>query len=285
MTATQGPAGRRRPTDQSAALETRMRRAVLTILASIALSTAALAGPAYVPPKLSSAKVVEAPEDLRTAATELLKAVAAKDADGIGKWLAPTIAIVTGTLDLSIPRGTKLAGPWESAASQVAELGNSTGGDWDLPPKVDIGAFLTKMELDFIGQSLTDGQPWGIDAAVEGAICTYALGIVDPAAVQRAAKALDTSGDNFVGVKREIELFDAMDGGTSVGKAVPGLLYATDYDAETSAEWTAFHLPTGGIGFGKVSGEEFERPYASGLCFKQQASGQWAVVAQASTGI
>jgi hypothetical protein len=262
-----------------------MRRAVVTIVASMLLSGAAFAGPAYVPPKVSRAKTVEAPADLRAAATELLKAVAAKDVDSIGKWLAPKVSIVTGTLDLSISRGTKLEGPWESARSQVADLGNSTGGDWDLPPNVDIGAFLTKMELDFIGQSLTDGQPWGTDPAVKGAICTYGLGKVDPAAVKRAAKTLDTSGDNFVGVKREIELFDTMgEGGKPVGKVVPGLLYATDYDAESAVDWTAFHLPEGGIGFGRVSGDDFDRPYASGLCFKQ-VSGAWVVVAQASTGL
>ncbi|OEO28288.1 hypothetical protein VW23_005410 [Devosia insulae DS-56] len=263
-----------------------MRRAVVTIVASIQLCGGALAGSAYVPPKVSPAKTVEAPAELRAAATELLHAVTAKDVDGIGKWLAPKLSIVTGTLDLSIPRGSKLEGPWESAKSQVADLGNSTGGDWDLPPNVDIGAFLTKMELDFIGQSLTDGQPWGTDAAVKGAICTYALGKVDPAAVRRAARALDTSGDNFVGVKREIELFETMgENGTPVGKVVPGLLFAIDYDAETSTGWTAFHLPEGGVGFGQASGDDFDRPYASGLCFKQQVSGEWVVVAQASTGL
>ncbi|HEV2517429.1 MAG TPA: hypothetical protein VGV07_19405 [Devosia sp.] len=262
-----------------------MRRAVVTIVASTLLGGAALAGPAYTPPKVSSARTVEAPADLRAAATELLKAVAAKDIEGIGKWLAPKVSIVTGTLDLSIPRGSKLEGPWENAKSQVADLGNSTGGDWDLPPNVEIGAFLTRMELDFIGQSLTDGQPWGMDAAVDGAICTYGLGKVDTTAVKRAARALGTSGDSFVGVKREIELFDTMQGGKSVGKLMPGKLYAIDYDAETLTEWTAFHLPAGGVGFGKVSGDDFDRPYASGLCFRQQASGQWTVVAQASTGL
>lgn len=261
-----------------------MRRAVVTIVASCVLAGAAIAGPAYVPPRLSPAKTVEAPADLRAAATELLAAVVAADIDGIGKRLAPKLSIVSGGLDLSAPRGTRLEGPWESAKSQVASLGNNTGGDWDLPPKVDIGAFLTKMELEFINQSLTDGQPWGTDAAVQGAICTYALGQLDPAAVKRAAKTLGTSGDNFVGVKREVELFDAMEGGKPVGKLVPGLLYATDYDAETSLDWTAFHLPAGGVGFGKVSGDDFDRPYASGLCFKQVA-GEWLVVAQASTGL
>lgn len=261
-----------------------MRRAVVTIFASTVLCGVAFAGPAYTPPRLSPAKTVEVPDELRAAASELLQAAANKDIDGIGRWLAPKVSVVSGGLDLSVPRSTRLEGPWESTGSQVADLGNSTGGDWDLPPKVDIGAFLTKMELDFISQSLTDGQPWGTDAAVTGAICTYGLGKLDPVAVKRAAQALDTSGDNFVGVKREIELFDAMDGGKPVGKLTPGLLYATDYDAETSLGWTAFHLPEGGVGFGKVGGDDFDRPYASGLCF-QQVSGQWVVVAQASTGL
>ncbi|WP_055048309.1 hypothetical protein [Devosia sp. A16] len=262
-----------------------MRRAAVTVIASIAFCGTTLAGPAYTPPRLAAARTMEAPGDLRAAATELLAAASAGDVNGIGKWLASTISVVSGNLDLSLPRAVTLAGPWESAKSQVAELGNSTGGDWDLPPKVDIGAFLTRMELDFISQSLTDGQSWGTDPAIDGAICTYALGTVDPAEVKRAARALKTSGDNFVGVTREIELFDAMENGKPVGELVPGLLYATDYDAETAVGWTAFHLPSGGIGFGKVGGDEFERPYASGLCFSRQPSGQWAVVAQASTGI
>ena len=263
-----------------------MRLAVVIALASAFCCCTALAGPAYTPPKIGAAKTVEAPEDLRSAATELLKAVSAKDIEGIGKWLAPKILGISGALDLSIPRGAKLEGPWNGSAAQVADLGNSTGGDWDIPQGADIGEFLTGMELSFISQSLTDGQPWGTDAAVKGAICTYALGKVDPAAVKRAAKALDTSGDNFVGVKREVELFETMgEGGESVGKLAPGLLYATDYDAETSVDWTAFHLPEGGVGFGKVSGDDFDRPYASGLCFKKQDSGEWAVVAQAATGL
>ena len=47
----------------------------------------------------------------------------------------------------------------------------------------------------------------------------------------------------------------------------------------------ALHLPGGGIGFTDASGDDLDRPYASGLCFKQQASGDWQVVAQAATGL
>ena len=147
-----------------------MRLVVAIVLASVLCSGAAIAGPAYAPPKVGAAKTVEAPEALRSAATELLKAVSAKDIDGVGKWLAPKILVVSGALDLSIPRGTKLEGPWKGSAAQVADLGNSTGGDWDIPQGADIGEFLTGMELSFISQSLTDGQPWGTDAAVKGAI-------------------------------------------------------------------------------------------------------------------
>jgi hypothetical protein len=262
-----------------------MRLTIVIALVSAFCCGTALAGPAYTPPKVGAAKTVEASDDLRAAATELLKAVAAKDVEDIGRWLAPKLTVVNGAIDLAYPRNSKLEGPWESAASQVADLGNSTGGDWDVPVGVDVEKFLTGMELSFISQSLTDGQPWGTNAAVKGATCTYAVGSYDPAAVKRAAKKLGIEGSSFVAVKLEIELLDVVKGGKAVGTLAPGLLYGIDYDSETPSGWTAFHLANGGIGFAKVDGDDLDRPYASGLCFKKQASGEWAVVAQAATGL
>lgn len=263
-----------------------MRLAVVTALASALCCGSALAGPAYTAPKVGAATTVEAPEALRAAATELLKAVAAKDIDGIGKWLAPKITTVSGAIDLSYKRVSKLEGPWKNAAAQVVSLANSTGGDWDIPQDADIGQFLTGMELSFIEQSLTDGQPWGTDAMVKGAICTYGVGTYDPAEVKRVAKKLGVEGSSFVAVRKEIEVLEAAKAGAKpVGTLAPGLLYAIDYDADEPSGWTALHLPGGGTGFTTASGDDFDKPYASGLCFKQQGSGEWAVVAQAATGL
>ncbi len=81
-------------------------------------------------------------------------------------------------------------------------LGGHTGGDWDIPQRpdgnsVDVGAFLTGMEFDFIEQSLTDGRPWGVDPAAEGAICTYAAPKIDRKAVAKAAKRLEGRGQRI----------------------------------------------------------------------------------------
>lgn len=263
-----------------------MRLAVVIALASAFCCSTVFAGPAYTPPRVGAARIVEAPADLRVAATELLKAATARDIDGVGRWLALRLTIVGGAIDLAYPRTVEREGPWENAAAQVAFLGSRTGGDGDIPQDADIGAFLTGLELSFISQSLTDGQPWGTDAMVKGAICTYAVGSYDAVAVKRTAKKLGIEGSSFAAVRREIPLLDtAAEGGKPVGALAPGLLYGMDYDSDTPTGWTAFHLPMGGIGFAKADGEDFDRPYASGLCFRKQESGQWAVVAQAATGL
>lgn len=255
-------------------------------VAFVLIAGPALAGPAYTPPKVSPAKLVEAPEDLRAHATELLKAVTAKDVAAMERWLAPRITTISGAIDLAYPRVKTLEKARENIAGQVAQLGQNTGGDWDIPPDVDIGVFLTDMELTFISQSLTDGQAWGTDPMLKGAICTYAVGSYDPAEVKRVAKKLGIEGSSFVAVRKETEVLDAAKAGAkSIGQLQPGALYGMDYDTDTPTGWMAVHLPGGGIGFTASLGDDFDKPYASGLCFKQQKSGDWQVVAQAATGL
>lgn len=261
-----------------------MRRTVVIALVSALCVGSALAGPAYTPPKVSVAKTLEAPEDLRAAATELLQAVGAKDIDGVGRRLAPKLTLVTGAIDLASPRVKSQEGPWKDVAAQVVGLGSRTGGDGDVPQGADLGKFLTGLELAFIAQSLTDGQPWGIDPMVKGATCTYGVGSYDPAAVGRTAKKLGIEASSFAAVRQEIEVADAVDG-KPVGRLVPGLLYGFDYAVDLPIGWSAVHLPGGGTGFIAAAGDDLDRPYASGLCFAKQKSGEWLVVAQTSTGL
>lgn len=203
-----------------------MRRTVVIALVSALCVGSALAGPAYTPPKVSVAKTLEAPEDLRAAATELLQAVGAKDIDGVGRRLAPKLTLVTGAIDLASPRVKSQEGPWKDVAAQVVGLGSRTGGDGDVPQGADLGKFLTGLELAFIAQSLTDGQPWGIDPMVKGATCTYGVGSYDPAAVGRTAKKLGIEASSFAAVRQEIEVADAVDG-KPVGGWCPGCSMAS----------------------------------------------------------
>jgi hypothetical protein len=167
--------------------------------------------------------------------------------------------------------------------SAVAALGNHTGGDWDLPPDVDIGAFLADMELDFIEGALTDGQPWGTDPPLPGTICTYGFHNFDPAEVQRAATGLGIDAGSFVMVEEGAALRDAPDGRV-LGTLSATRLYGMDYDADAPPGWMAIHRPEGGIGFIAVGEDGLQKPYASGICFKQDG-GRWQVVGQASTGL
>lgn len=253
------------------------------LLASIGQASA---GVAYAPPALAPADTVTAPDDLREDATALLTAVRNKDADGVAKWFAPKVMTISAGLELARPRSKDNLGPFKTAASLVAQLAQNTGGDWDVPPDVDVAAFLTKMELDFIEQSLTDGQSWGRDPMVKDAICTYAFESYDQKAVGRAATALGIESSAFRSVLKEQVLRDApKSSGKAIATFTPGQLYALDYDTDTSTGWTAFHLPEGGVGFAKMTGDDMGVPYVSGLCFRQNTAGDWVAVAQAATGL
>lgn len=263
-----------------------MRYLVLSVGLLLASMGQATAGVAYVAPAVAPADTVTAPDDLREDATALLTAVREKDVDGVAKWFAPKVMTISAGLELARPRTKENLGPFKTAASLVAQLAQNTGGDWDVPPDVDVAAFLTKMELDFIEQSLTDGRPWGRDPMVKDAICTYAFETYDLKAVGRAATALGIESSGFRSVLKEQQLREEPDTrAKTLALFTPGQLYAIDYDTDTPTGWTAFHLPEGGVGFAKFGGDDLGVPYVSGLCFKQNKAGEWVVVAQAATGL
>jgi len=272
-------------------MRTNVAAVVLVLLAG---TSAAEAGKAYEPPKIAPGDTVEPPADLVTDATALLAAARKKDAAAAGAYVAERVTTISHGLEIGRPPHVAtedLAGPPEK---RVAPLGSHTGGDWDIPvtadgKTVDVGAFLAKMELDFIVESLTDGRPWGRDPAAAGAICTYAAPKLDRKAVARAAKTLGVESSGFREPLRAVDLLaEPKAGAAVVARLEPGRLYAVDYDAGEPIGWSALHLPKGGSGFlaQPPEGERtFTEPYVSGLCFAKSGAGPWRIVAQTSTGL
>jgi len=252
--------------------------AVLAVLAG-----PAAAGEAYVAPKLQAAQTLEPPADLRADAIALLKAVQAGDIDAVGGFIAPKVTVVSGAIDMGLPRRSETMDAAAGGRSAVAGLGNHTGGDWDIPPGADITKFLADMELDFIEGALTDGQPWGTDPMLPGTVCTYGVEQFDPAAIKRVAERLGVDGAGFVMLADDTPVLDKPKG-KPVGTLGGNALYAMDYDTDTDGDWVALHLPQGGIGFLAVGEDGLQTPYADGLCFKK-TGGKWKVVGQSSTGL
>jgi hypothetical protein len=258
-------------------------RVVLLAALMAALIGPAVAGPAYSPPALKPAATLEPPADLRAQAIKLLKAVRAGDVEAVGKFIAPAVTVVSGALDLGFPRRSELLPSGPKASGAVAGLGNHTGGDWDIPPDVDVGKFLADMELDFIEGALTDGQPWGTDPLVPGAICTYGYEQFDAGAVKKLAAKLRIDGSDFVMVPDGAAVLDAPKG-RQVGTLAANALYAMDSDADTDGDWVALHLPLGGVGFIAVGEDGLQKPYADGICFEKKGS-MWLITGQSSTGL
>lgn len=259
-----------------------MRIAILAAAMAV-FAAPAWAGQPYAAPAVQPAETREPPAELRTQAIALLRAVQANDVEAVGRFMAPNVTVVSGTLDLSLPRHAETLGPWPNGKAAVAALGQNTGGDWDLPPNADIGEFLADMELDFIEGALTDGQPWGTDPLLPGTICTYGYDVFDPAAVKRAAGQLGIDASDFVMVGDGAPVLDKPKG-KQLGTLLAGKLYALDSDTDTTAEWAALHLPEGGVGFIAVGEDGLNKPYGDGICFAKVA-GKWKVAGQASTGL
>lgn len=259
-----------------------LRSAIVAVVLAV-LVAPAMAGEPYTPPKLTPAETLEPPADLRQDAITLLQAVRAGDLDAVGGFIAPKVTVVFGAIDMSYPRGAKTVETAPGGRSAVAALGTHTGGDWDLPPDVDIGEFLSDMELDYIEGALTDGQPWGLDPKLPGTICTYGYHDFRSADVKKAATTLGIDGGGFVMVDEGTPVLDKPKG-KPIASLSANLLYALDYDTDTPTDWMALHLPEGGIGFVAVDEDGFDKPYAAGICFKK-SGGKWKIVGQASTGL
>jgi len=258
-------------------------RIVLVAAALAVLTGPAVAGEPYVAPTLQAAQTLEPPADLRADAIALLKAVQSGDLDAVGGFIAPKVTVVSGALDLGLPRSAEKIDTARGGRSAVAGLGNHTGGDWDIPPGADITKFLADMELDFIEGSLTDGRPWGTDPMLPGTVCTYGVEQLDPAAIRKVADRLGVDGAAFVTVADGTPVLDKPRG-KQVGTLPGNALYALDYDTDTDGNWMALHLPQGGVGFITVGEDGLQKPYADGLCFKK-TGGKWKVVGQSSTGL
>jgi len=248
-----------------------------------ALLGPAVAGPAYTAPKVKPAVTLKPPADLRADAIALLRAVQAGNLEAVGGFIALKVTVVSGALDLSLPRHVEVVDSAPGGRSAVAGLGNHTGGDWDLPPDVDIGQFLADMELDFIEGALTDGQAWGTDPKLPGTICTYGFHDFDPAEVKKAATKLHIDPGSFVMVDEGTPVLDKPKG-KRLATLSADTLYGMDYDTDAPTDWMALHLPAGGIGFVAVSDDGFDKPYADGICFGK-SSGRWKIVGQSSTGV
>lgn len=257
----------------------------LAVVAAVlaALTGPAVAGPAYTAPVVRPAETLEPPADLRADAIALLRAVRAGDLEAVGSFIAPKVTVVSGAIDMSYARHVETVDSSPGGRSAVAGLAPHTGGDWDLPPDVDVGEFLADMELDFIEGALTDGQPWGLDPKLPGTICTYGYRDFDPGEVKRVSAALGVDGASFVLVDEGTRVLDRP-GGREIGTLSADRLYAMDYDTDAPTDWMALHLPAGGIGFIAIGEDGFDKPYAAGICFAK-SGGTWKIVGQASTGL
>ena len=258
-----------------------MRSAIVAAVLALLVGPV-LAGEAYTPPQVTPARTLEPPADLRADAIALLKAVRAGDLDAVGGFIAPKVTVVSGAIDMSLPRHVEVVA-LKGGRSSVARLGNNTGGDWDLPPDVDVDAFLSDMELDYIEGALTDGQPWGLDPKLPGTVCTYGYHDFDPAEVKKVASGLGVDPAGFVMVDEGTPVLDKPKG-RAIGTLAANALYALDYDSDAPTDWMALHLPQGGVGFVAVPEEGLEKPYAAGICFAK-SGGKWKIVGQASTGL
>jgi len=249
----------------------------------VALVGPALAGEAYTAPRLMPSETLEPPADLRAEAIALLKAVRAGDVEAVGGFIATRVTVVSAAIDMGLARRVEVEDFAAGGRAAVAGLGNHTGGDWDLPPDVDIGKFLADMELDFIEGALTDGQPWGTDPKLPGTICTYGYRDFNPAEVKQVVEKLGADGAGFVMVDEGTPVLDKPKG-KPIGTLSANALYALDYDTDAPTDWIALHRPEGGIGFIAVGEEGLAKPYGDGICFKK-SGGKWKIVGQASTGL
>ena len=245
----------------------------------------ATAGEPYTPPALQPPQLVEPPARLIEDATALLRAAEARDPGAAAPFIGANVSVLSGALDMHIPRSVEALGPWIDANAALSELGQHTGGNWYVPEGASLEDVLIDMSLEFWEWSLTDGRPWGRDPLAGEAICTYAMDVFDPAEVARVSEALDINSSAFILVDEATPLLDVAETGTQIATAVPGKLYALDYDTDAPRMWMAVHLPEGGVGFIRFGDEGMGKPYASGICFAEDADGRWQVVAQANTSL
>lgn len=255
-------------------------------LALAVLAAPSLAGEPYTPVPLAPAPTVTPPPGLVADATALLKAAQAGDLAALAAGLAPQVITLDGALDLAYPRHREVLGPYGTIEEMLAQLSNTIGGILPLPEDGDDTPIRIEGERDYIVQALTDGRPWGTDPMVEGAICTYAYRSFDIEALAALSEQIDTMSASFVFVDTPYQLLAAPERGAKpVGTLEPDRLYGLDYDTDAPIGWIAVHMPEGGSGFAEYDVARLDKPYVSGICFRQNEAGRWVVVAQAATSL
>jgi len=262
-------------------------RLVLVCLAAMALVSPVLAGPVYTPVKLAPAAAVTPPAELVAAATAFLAAVRKGDGDAIGAGIADRLTTVDGALELALPRRKQVFGPFSTTEEKLVALSNYIGGDVEPAPD---GSPSQHNQIEaarqYIVEALTDGQPWGTDPMLKGAICSYAYRSYDLKAVRKLADKLDEQSSALFYVDTPTEVLSAADPKAGVAATLaPDQLYAIDYKTDAPIYWHAIHLPDGSTGFVAHKAIEMQKPYAAGICFAKNKSGVWQMAAQASTSL
>jgi len=265
-------------------------------LAVLLIAAPAWAGEPYQPPKVTPAGRVQPPADLLADVATLRQAVAAADVGAVAPFIAPTVTILNGAIDLHVPRRADPLGPFLDARAALIELGQNTGGDWDASDDADLNGVLVAHALEFWGWSLAeDDLDWGLDPMAPDAICTYEAQVFDPAEVARVAEQLGINSSAFFMVDEKGPRGVSPTPGAAglIDFLKPGWLYALDYedksyllyDAESYGDEMAMHLPKGGTGFITFPDEGMLRPYMTGLCFEKGAAGRWQVTVQTNTSL
>lgn len=229
---------------------------------------------------------VEPPADLLADLTTLRGAVAAGNAQEVAPFLAPTVTILNGAIDLHVPRRAEPLGPSKDARAALIELGQNTGGDWDPSSGPDLDTVLVAHALEFWRWSLEDeALDWGLDPMAPGAICTYEAQVFDPGEVARVAEQMGVASASFVMVQADEPAFKLPGVRASVDTFKPGNLYVLDYDTDTPSGGMAVHMPAGGEGFLFFGENGMLRPYMTGLCFEKGVAGRWQVTVQTNTSL
>lgn len=244
-------------------------------------------GEPYAPLPLAPPEAVVPPADLIEAATALLVASRNDDRAAIAARLAPQLTLIDGALELGLPRRTETIGPFKRVDEALVALADNIGGTYEQPfDGSDVTPFAVAAELDFIISAITDGQAWGRDPLLDGAICTYAFRVFDRGAVAALGEQLDIQTSSFFFVEAPTAVLSKPRSDAAVAATLePDLLYALDYDTDAPGSWIAVHLPEGGSGFLDFETTVISKPYASGICFTRDASGSWKMSAQTATNL
>lgn len=260
--------------------------AVVALAAAASIQTG-LAGEPYTPARLKPAETVDPPAELLDMARQFLEAVQKGDGDLIDAAIADKVTAIDGALELTVKRRKEVLGPYDRIEDMLVALANYIGGIYEQPADGgDATPFAIEAEREYIVGSLTDGQSWGTDPMLKGAICTYAYRSFDAAAVGSLSETLNTASSSFFYVDAPAALLaEPKAGAPIVATLETDRLYGLDYKTDAPRHWIAVHLPEGGSGFVNFDEVALEKPYAAGICFSKGKDGKWVMSAQVSTSL